>query len=280
MKNAIIDIGSNSVRLLWNGKKVIENTQLAEGLISSGKLNKEAMLRTLLAVKNFKNSALKSGAKRVYAFATEAVRAAENGKEFIEILKNEEIDIELLSPQQESQCGYLGAYTSGTVAIIDIGGASSELTVGDENGIIYSHSLPLGSVRLKDYSLDKNLQYQYAKERVKEYGSVPKFDKLISIGGSVSVIKAVSLKLEPYDANVIHNSVMTYGEMNTTVEAILAVKADERKFIPGMHPKKILVAPAGGVLALAIMEYLGVNQLTLSEKDNLEGYAVMKGIEI
>lgn len=280
MKNAIIDIGSNSVRLLCNGQKIIENTQLAEGLISSGCLKKEAMERTILAVKHLKDLALNKGVKNVYAFATEAVRAAKNGKEFISALQKENIDIELISPQQESQCGYLGAYTSGTVAIIDIGGASSELTVGDENGIIYSHSLPLGSVRLKDYSLDKNLQYQYAKERVKEYGSVPKFDKLISIGGSVSVIKAVSLKLEPYDANVIHNSVMTYGEMNTTVEAILAVKADERKFIPGIHPKKILVAPAGGVLALAIMEYLGVNQLTLSEKDNLEGYAILKGMEI
>lgn len=280
MKNSIIDIGSNSVRLLLEGKKYIENTQLAENLIHTGELCENAIKRTIEAVKKLAKKAKKDGVNKVYAFATEAVRAAKNRNEFIEKIIELGIDFQLLSTDEESRAGFMGAYTDGCSAIIDIGGASSELTVGDKNGIIYAHSLPLGSVRLKDYSDSDKEQTEYARLRVNEYGAVPKFDKLISIGGSVSVLKAVSLKMKDYNPEVIHNSVMSCGEIKTTVESILAVNEDERKFIPGLPEKKIKVAPAGGIIAIAIMEYLGADKLILSERDNLEGFAMINNIEI
>ena len=280
MKNAIIDIGSNSVRLLFNGQKYVENTQLAENLMNTGKLCENAMERTINAVKSFAAMVKNNGASGVYAFATEAVRAATNRNEFIDKINELGINFQLLSTEEESKAGFMGAYTDKCSAILDIGGASSELTVGDEKGIIYAHSLPLGSVRLKDYSDDALKQYEYACFRVKEYGKVPKFDKLISIGGSVSVLKAVSLKMKDYDPNVIHNSVMSRGEIKTAVESILAVNEDERKFIPGLPEKKIKVAPAGGIIAVAIMNYLGADKLILSERDNLEGFAMINNIEI
>ena len=73
---------------------------------------------------------------------------------------------------------------------------------------------------------------------------------------------------------------MTYDELNKVVDDILAVKIEERQFIKGLHPKKILVAPAGGIIILAIMEYLNIKELQISENDNLEGYAYYKKLKI
>ncbi len=281
MSNAIIDVGSNSVRLLFNGKKYMENTQLAENLMNSGVICDAAAKRTKNAVTAFTEFAKRNGADNVYVFATEAVRAAKNGNEFAETLKETGANVEILSSGTEAQTGFYGAYTGkGTVAVLDIGGASSELAVGDRSGLRYAHSLPLGSVRLKDYAHCSQKQAKYAEERVKEYGQVPKFDTLIAIGGTLSQLCAVMKELEPYDPDEVHNTVMTRQDVENAVNKILALPVEERVKIKGLHPKKILVAPAGGILALAIMDYLNIARLTVSEKDNLEGYAKLKNIEL
>lgn len=281
MKNAIIDIGSNSIRLFWLGNKPNENTQLAEDLIHTGKLKKEAMERTVKAIDELARLAKSEGAGKVYAFATEAVRAAANRDEFIDMVRKTVDEFELIPAEKEAMLGFNGAYPgSGTVAVLDVGGASSELAVGNENGLLYAHSMPLGSVRLKDYAKDENVRFGYAKERVKEYKNVPGFDRLISIGGSSSVIAATRLQLVPYDRNRIHGYKMTYDEMKETIDFILSVPVEERSMIKGLHPKKSVVGPVGGLIVLAVMEHLGVNEIELSEKDNLDGYAMYRGIEL
>lgn len=281
MKNGIIDIGSNSIRLFWKGLKEQENTQLAEDLIHTGTLKQEAMDRTASAIAYFAEKAKKEGAAKVYAFATEAVRAAKNRDDFIERVKKIVDSFELILPEQEALLGFTGAYPGkGRVAVLDIGGASTELAVGDENGLLYAHSMPLGSVRLKDYSQNENERFGYAKEFVKEYGTVPPFEKLISIGGSLSAIAATRLALCPYDPEVIHGFEMTREEVWETVQRIFAVPVEARIHIVGLHPKKTVVGPVGGLIGLAAMDYLGVKKVTLSEKDNLEGYARLRGIEV
>lgn len=281
MKSAVIDIGSNSVRLYVNGKKTIENTQLAENLIHTGRISEEAAERTVNAVRDFYNQALSVGAEKVYAFATEAVRAAENGAQFMKTVSEVGAETEILSPYEEALAGFTGAYSGkGTECVLDIGGASSELSVGNGKGMIYVHSLPLGSVRLKDYSAEREEQERYAKERVKEYGEVPRFDKLIAIGGTLSQLCAVMKELEPYDAEEVDGTVMTRKDVEEAVNRILSVPPEERKKIKGLHPKKIFVAPSGGILALAIMDYLKIGELTVSEKDNLEGYAILRKREV
>lgn len=281
MKNAIIDIGSNSIRLFWKGEKPNENTQLAEDLMRTGRLKEEAMERTVNAIARFAKQAKEEGADKVYAFATEAVRAAKNREEFIEKVRKVVDEFELIPAEKEAFLGFNGAYEGkGTIAVLDVGGASSELAVGNETGLLYAHSMPLGSVRLKDYANDENERFGYAKERVKEYGTVPKFDKLLSIGGSASTLAAARLGLVPYDSNVIHGYKMTYGELKETIDGILSVPVEERSKIKGLHPKKSVVGPVGGLIVLAVMDYLNVKEIELSEKDNLEGYAAYRGIEV
>ena len=111
MKYAVIDIGSNSVRLMFvaNGKvlyKRLNTTRLGEGLASSSILKTEAIERTASAVATFYQVAKEEGAKSIYAFATAAVRTAENGGEFIERVKNLcGLIVDVVAGEKEAELG-------------------------------------------------------------------------------------------------------------------------------------------------------------------------------
>ena len=114
-KTAVIDIGSNSVRLMLvaDGKvlyKTLNTTRLGEGIASSPFLKDEAISRTASAVADFFSRAKREGAVDVYAFATAAVRSAENGSAFIDRVKELcELDVEIISGEEEAEIGILGA---------------------------------------------------------------------------------------------------------------------------------------------------------------------------
>lgn len=268
----VIDVGSNSVRLLYNGKKYSHITQLSEGMMFTNTLSEIAMFRTAEAISELYNLAQNLGAEKVLVFGTEAVRSATNQAEFIKKLTDKKISIDILSSDMEAIVGFMGAYNGGIKAVLDVGGASSEIAVGDESGIKYTHSLPLGSVRLKDYSLDRDTLKSYIATRIPEYGIVPPFEELISIGGTSSSLVAVLLGLEPYNTDIVHNFILTYDDLNATVSRILSTPIIERVNIKGMHPKKTLLLPCGGLLISGIMEYLKIDRIRISERDNLEGY--------
>lgn len=272
MKYAAIDVGSNSVRVLSDGRKLLEITTLGEGLLLTGRLKPEAVKRTAEAVKKFYGLAVSEGADKVFVFATEAVRAAENGGDFITLMKENGIDVDLVSKDKEAEYGFLGAYTGGICAILDIGGASAEIAVGDENGIVYKKSLPLGAVRLKDYSDDAAEMEEYVKSVAKDYLPLPKFDRLIAIGGTPTTYAAIKLKSEPYDPKAVNGTELTLGEIREITERIAATPYEDRKNIKGLHPKKVPFAVQSGVLLYTISEIIGAERLTVSESDNLEGY--------
>lgn len=236
------------------------------------------MSRTAEAVFYFFDYAKNKGAAKIYAFATEAVRNAENRFEFIDLLKKQNIDLDVISAEKESQIGFLGAYNGGIMAVLDVGGASSELAVGNGEKIFYSHSLPLGCVRLKDLSKNAEDLKNYISERVAEYGEVPYFDSLTVIGGTVSSLVAVKLGMETYDSETVHGYLFDKKSLNDTVQKISSVPPEKRKDIKGMHPDKILTLPCGGLLILGIMDYLNVDYIRVSEKDNIEGYMIYNNL--
>lgn len=279
MNLAVIDIGSNSVRLLLNGEKTTVNTQLAEKIDVNSELLPEAMERTARAVVSFVDTAAKAGAK-AKVFATEAVRSAKNKETFLTMLKESGVKVDILSPEKEAQTGFFGAYYGqGTKAVLDVGGASSELAIGDKNGIIYAHSLPLGAVRLKDYSEDNGKRRAYAESRAREYGQTPIFSELISIGGTTSSIVAVRDGVSPYDPKKIHLQKLTLNDVEAVAKMISDTPVEKRTEIVGLHPKKIHILPAGGILVAEIMKYLKINEITVSESDNLEGYVKLNNNE-
>lgn len=115
MKISVMDIGSNSVRLMImsDGKtllKTLNTTRLGEKIADSGMLSDGAMRRTVNAVLQFKQLSETNGAEKIYAFATAAVRSAKNGYVFVDKVKRDcDIDIDVISGEEEAKIGIIGA---------------------------------------------------------------------------------------------------------------------------------------------------------------------------
>ena len=282
MTNAVIDIGSNSVRLLVvfankTKEKFVKITKLAEGLNATGKLNVDAIKRTADAVAFFKQKAKDLGAKRVYAFATAAVRSAKNGGEFVSYVKKLcRVNIEVISGETEAEIGSLGVLNGSDGGIIDIGGASSEVTVKVGGETVYSYSLNLGGVRLLDAcSQDIDKIVALCKEKVKEYKKVPKTE-FYGIGGVATSIVAVTLKLEEYDRNKVHGYKLTLDDVINAIKLFNSKTVEERRLIVGLQPERADVILGASTLLYFIMKHIGLDYITVSEDDNLEGYLYAK----
>lgn len=283
-KTAIIDIGSNSIRLMFAdndglNKKYLYSTVLAEGLQKTGKLSDIAIDRTLNAIKKCVESAKEHGCKNIYAFATEAVRSASNGKEFTQIVKNDTgVNVDVISGKDEARLGFFGAslILPKPITIIDIGGASVEIVNGDTE-INYAVSLPLGVVRLKELFGNDIVSLQnYLKKEIKKFAHVPS-SPLIGIGGTATALSAMNLGLEKYDENKVNSSVITLEELEKLKSRIFASENLLRDF-PTLSENRAKVIGQGTVLLIMLMEYLGKEKITISEYDNMEGYIVYKNI--
>lgn len=282
MRYGIIDIGSNSVRLLVSDDmnrvfKKINTTGLGRGLAITGKLSEEKMIETAKAVIDFVEDAKGVGCNEVYVFATEAVRSAQNRSEFLQMLSVKHIVVDVVASENEAKLGFAGAYTKGKCCVMDIGGASTELAVGDENGLIYAKSMPVGLVRIfdnckEDYSaIDK-----FIADVIKGYGQIPEFDELLSIGGTASTFVAIEENMKTYNSQVVDNYKLTIETVEKWTQRIHSLDMDERLNINGLEPKRRNVIVGGGRLLSALMRMLGRSYVIVRESDNQEGY--LKGI--
>ena len=279
----IIDIGSNSIRLLLSdGNQAIEDkkvvrTQLAYNLANTGILDEEAMQRSIDTIEDLVSYAKQQGATYVWPFATEAVRSAKNREVFLDRLHDKGIDVDLIPSKNEAILGFSGAYYGGKVAVMDVGGASSEIAVGDENGLIYAKSIPIGIVKIKDVCAeDVNKAETYIDEKIKEYGNIPEFDTLISIGGTASSFAAIAMEMEVYDSKKVDFYKLTYQQIKDAVERIRALPMEERGAVKGLSLKRRDVIVGGGLLIMKIMDMLKKDFLIVRESDNQEGYLQYK----
>lgn len=284
MKIAIIDIGSNSVRLmLWSDGKTLYKrlitTRLGQGVAQTGMLCDDAITRTKNAIAQHVATALKDGAEQVFAFATEAVRASKNGSQFVGQVKDElGIEIDVLSGEEEALMGVTGAVEGTDGASVDIGGASAELTVKKDGKIVYSKSVPLGVVRLKDRAgRDKALLEKIIDEETEKYGDISHFSvPLYAIGGTATTLSAVNQRLETYMPEKVHLSTLTYTQIENLTDVFLTADVQEIKAMKGMAEGRADVIGGGSLLLLKIMQKFGVDKVIVSESDNLEGYLKRK----
>lgn len=282
MRIAAIDTGSNSVRLLmWaDGRslyKKIETTRLAEGLSATGRLSDAAMRRTASAIAAFFEEAARGGADKIYVFATAAARRAQNGGEFVRMVKNAYgIDVDVISGEEEAEIGILGALGGADGGVIDVGGASSEVIVRKNGKTVYEKSLDLGAVRVTELcGGDRAKTETLIRKRLPFYGQIPKAH-MTAIGGTVTSVVALEKRLTIYDPAKVHGSVLSLETLQKWAGALLGMTQEERLALPGMDPRRADILGGGAMLLALIAEYAGVRSVTVSESDNLEGYIMRK----
>lgn len=277
----IIDIGSNSVRLMLSDgdcslKKIVKTTKLAEGLAKTGVLSEAAIQRTAQAIIEFVDIAKNAGAE-VHIFATEAVRSAKNGQYFADKIEGTTgIKIDIVCGEMEAKLGFTGASNGENVCVVDIGGASTEIVCGDKGSIFYGKSEPIGAVRLLDNcGEDESLLAQFVANNLRKYGSVPKMDKMVAIGGTATTIVAVLLEMDVYDSNRVHNYMLYKEDVLAVYNKIKSCPLEERGRIKGLVPGRRDIIVGATYELMKIMEMLGFDHLYVSESDNLEGYLML-----
>ena len=277
MKYGVIDVGSNSVRLMIseNGKslkKLIATTRLAEGK-KDGFLCEESSLRTLKAIKEFVETAKRDGADNIFAFATAAVRNSVNGRDFA--LKAQEISgvsLDVVSGETEAVLGLYGALNGRDGAVLDIGGGSTEIGVLKGGQCVYSKSLPIGAVSLTQrFGQDVQAIKEYVSNAVRSYGDLPSAD-FYCIGGTCTTLAAVAQELDVYDPNRVDGYKLTNAEIARLAREIAALSVEKRKRVAGMQEERADIIHAGAAIFAAVSEYVGTSYFTVSERDNLEGY--------
>lgn len=282
---AVFDIGSNSVRaLVASGNKTLfkelVTTRLGEGLCVNGYLKNEAVERTVRGITALLSKVITYRPAEIFAFATEAVRSASNGKEFVEEVKNRTgINVEIISGEEEGEIGLAGALGNADGGIIDIGGASAEIAVRKGGKTAYCHSLPLGAVRLKDLcgEDEENLK-RLINARIGEYGEIPAECDFYAVGGTATSLCACFLGLAKYDAEKVNGTVMSYGQVVGTYEKIKSFDVNGRVEKLKISEKRADIIVGGAYLLARIMSEFGMEKITVSENDNMLGFLVKRGI--
>ena len=283
-KFAVIDIGSNSVRLMLvaDGKvlyKRLQTTRLGEGLASSSFLMEQAIERTAIAVADFYYSAIDERAESVFAFATAAVRSAQNRDVFLERVKTLcGLDVEVISGEEEAEIGIGGALGGADGGVIDIGGASTEVVVKENGALIYKKSVNIGVVRLKDAcGRNKEKLYERAYLETERFGQVPNAE-MYAIGGTATTIAAWVLNLREYDSEKVTGAVVSLEQIQALVDEICALTVEEIAAKPCVSAGRADVLAGGVILLHVLMQMLGLKRIIVSDRDNLEGYAIRKGL--
>ena len=299
-KIACIDIGTNSVRMILldteraciEAEKYMETTRIGHGVDESKMLSEEGMKRTTDALETFYNLAKEKEVDEIIAIATSAVRDAKNRDVFLEQVKNIGIDVEMISGSEEARLGFLGVIKgmalSGLVKpeenilVIDIGGGSTEMIVGNQAGIIYDKSIDIGAVRLHDKFVTEDpvplLEQQdmadYIRLMIKpELNKISEYDikMIIGIGGTISTAGSMALGMEVYDRKRIHNYYVPLDIVYQLNRKLLSQTVEERQSHKGLQPKRADIIPCGFMILQLILLALEKDGISISEYDNLEG---------
>ena len=280
MKIGTIDIGTNSMRLLTaqykdgkiiDRKKYVNTTRIGQGVDSNGYISKEAIDRNIQALKEFKGICDEYKCDYICCMGTSALRDSKNSKEFVELAKKEaNVDVEIITGDRESNLGFLGVLegleseNSEEILVIDIGGGSTEFIVGDKDGVAFCKSENVGALRLTEKFFET---IQGTIDIVKSRN----VKKLVGIGGTVTSVSAINQKLEVYSMEKVHNSKICKKELDEILQMLKNMTLEDKKRLKGLQPKRADIITAGVVILDIIMEKLEINEIIVSEYDNLEG---------
>lgn len=286
-----IDIGTNSMRLLINdaGDEVVREivvTGLGADVDHTGRLRVDRVEATLATLERFGEIMNRHGVERRRAVATSATRDAANGGEFVarahRVLG---VEPEVISGTEEASLSFLGATGSTpsheAAVVIDIGGGSTEFVYG-EGSVTSAVSIDLGSIRLTDRSLPSRPASRHDLDaarvtaaRAFEAVSLPGSSaQVIGVAGAFTSLSAIAMDLPAYDRARVHQSVLTVEEIRKLAVFLSEMTMDETAAIPSLDPRRAPVILAGAILAEAALAAVGVDQVTVSEHDLLDGVAM------
>ena len=298
MRVAVIDIGTNSTRLLISDvdgahaeqvQRQTTVTNMGRGVDHSNLICADAIEDVCSVIANYKARYEELGAERVMAIATSAVRDATNGDAFIaELRERFGLDAKLLTGEEEAHLTYLGATASRTggepTLVFDIGGGSTELVVGSGPQVGFHTSLQAGTIRQSERHLTsdppgpcelEDLATDIRKlidDAIAEHPERP--TRAIAVAGTPTSLAAVDQELEPYDPGRVHGYRLGLQRIQRMLSKLSCLPLAERLRVPGLHPGRAPTIVAGTVILVQVMRAFGLEEVEVSELDILHGSAL------
>jgi exopolyphosphatase/guanosine-5'-triphosphate,3'-diphosphate pyrophosphatase len=303
MRVAVVDIGTNSTRLLIadvdaSPDGAIEPlcrrsqvTRLGAGVDAAGRLSDEAIARVRNTLERYRQEIEQHSCERNLAVLTSAVRDASNGAEFAELVRHEYgLDAHVLSGDEEAQLTFHGAMSSRErgglpTVVIDIGGGSTEFVVGSDHSVGFHTSLHAGVVRMSErhirsdppapgelQELAGDVRAVFAEGLPDEQRSA--VGRAIAVAGTATSAAAIDQELDPYDPARVEGYDLTLLTVERLRERLAAMGEADRRRVSGLDPDRAPTIVAGMILLGEAMRAFELDRVEVSEQDILYGGAL------
>jgi exopolyphosphatase/guanosine-5'-triphosphate,3'-diphosphate pyrophosphatase len=298
---AAIDCGTNSIRLLISDIDTSTNTatdvcremrivRLGEGVDKTNAFSPRALERTFKAIEEYEEILLKHKVENLRFVATSATRDAQNKAMFIKgVIDRLRIVPEVIAGTEEAALSFDGATRSlrqkhkAPFLIIDLGGGSTELVIGDQEPT-GAYSMDVGCVRMTERHTPGGNPTKTQEEAIrtdvrnslKEAGKKVDWQKaqtIVGVAGTVTTVAAHILKLKTYDPEVLHGASISAQQISQTAQDFISLTPSQRAALPYMHEGRIEVITAGSIVLDEVMKAIGAQTLIASERDILDGVA-------
>ena len=300
MRTAVVDIGTNSTRLLvadvdpdtgrvhdLHRKSTV--TRLGDGVDAGGTLCEEAMQRVFSTLTAYRATMDDFACEKNMAVLTSAVRDAANGAEFTERVRSGfGLDAQVLSGDEEAQLTFLGAMSERNgdpqepTVVIDIGGGSTEFIVGSGRAASFHASVQAGVLRMSerhihsDPPMPSELQALAADTRAIFLDGLPPeqragIKRAIAVAGTATSAAAIDQELDPYDPERVHGYLLLLATVELLIARLADMSEQRRRQVVGLHPDRAPTIVAGMILLEEAMKAFGLEEVEVSEHDILRG---------
>ncbi|KSU74986.1 exopolyphosphatase / guanosine-5'-triphosphate,3'-diphosphate pyrophosphatase [Pseudarthrobacter enclensis] len=311
---AAIDCGTNSIRLLiadidrsegstrlTDVVREMRVVRLGEGVDATGELAPAALERTFAAAADYAGLIREHGAAKVRFVATSASRDARNRQVFVDGIRDLlGVEPEVITGDEEAALSFAGASSvlpildGHEVLVVDLGGGSTEFVLGTAAGVTAARSVDIGCVRLTERHLrdDPPTPEQVAAAEADVDRAIAlagrdvpleRATAVVGVAGSITTITAHALRLTEYAPDAIHGAELPLETVRDASTDLLAMPRAERAALPYMHPGRVDVIGAGGLVWRRILGHMNrlsggrVATATASEHDILDGIALSIG---
>jgi exopolyphosphatase / guanosine-5'-triphosphate,3'-diphosphate pyrophosphatase len=287
---AVIDVGTNSVKFHIGERRAdgswatlvdrAEVTRLGEGIAETGDIAAAAIARTVESIAGMAAEARAHNASALVAVGTMGVRSAHNSDDFIARVRARcGVAVEVLPGEEEGRLAYLAAkaglgLAERSLVVFDTGGGSTQFTFGRGTEVDEQFSLNVGAVRLTaEFGLGGAVSREQVDEALAaiagEFGRLDDVscpDALVGMGGAITNMTAVTLGLAPYDPDVVQGTVLTRAAVDRQIELYRACDVEARRQVVGLQPKRADVILAGACVVRTVMDKLGHDALSVSDR--------------
>lgn len=305
---AAVDCGTNSIRLLiadvegavvTDVHREMRIVRLGQGVDATGRLAPEAIERTRVALADYADLLRANGVTRVRMVATSATRDAANRDDFFAMTADVLGAVvpgavaEVITGAEEAELSFVGAVAElGSAAapfvVVDLGGGSTELVVGERH-VDAAYSMDIGCVRLTERCLhsDPPTPDEVAAARAVVRAHLADALRVvpvegartwIGVAGTFTTIAALAQRMTIYDSEAIHLSEVGFAELLPVCGELIAMTRKQRAALGPMHEGRVDVIGGGAIvveeLARVLSERAGIDTLTVSEHDILDGIAL------